>query len=222
MEQVHRDNIYAMYQEFDSCKNCKVFDTKDFAYHKVAVTFWQTDEDENKAYQTTKFTKAFTSASFKTIQEYYREPLVFKVKGEWMEVKAFEFELTLKANQPFLTEYNKELKKIFKSEFKNLNATEITALIKNFDVEIFYTHPHFIDDNEYIPYGKDIEQFLNDEIGKEIIRYQDAPQLGYEILPNKYFYKYEAPQATEKLLEEFWALEKEAEEILISMGKELR
>ena len=26
MEQVHRDNIYAMYQEFDSCDSCKVFD----------------------------------------------------------------------------------------------------------------------------------------------------------------------------------------------------
>ena len=163
-----------------------------------------------------------TPASFKTIQEYYREPLVFKIKGECLNVKEFEFELTLKANQPFITEYNKELKKIFKNEFKKFDAKEITALIKNFDVEIFYTHPHFIDDNEYIPYGKDIEQFLNDEIGKEIIRYKDAPQLGYEILPNKYFYKYEAPEPTEKLLEEFWALEKEAEEILISMGKELR
>ena len=222
MEQVHRDNIYAMYQEFDSCENCKVFDTKDFAYHKVAVTFWQTDEDENKAYQTSEFTKALTPASFKVIQEYYREPLVFKIKGEWLNVKEFEFELTLKANQPFITEYNKELKKIFKNEFKKFDAKEITALIKNFDVEIFYTHPHFIDDNEYIPYGEDIEQFLNDEIGKEIIKYQDAPQLGYEILPNKYFYKYEAPEPTEKLLKEFWDLEKEAEEILISMGKELR
>jgi type I restriction enzyme M protein len=222
MEQVHRNNIYAMYQEFDSCENCKVFDIKDFAYHKVAVTFWQTDEDENQAYKTSEFTKALTPASFKTIQEYYREPLVFKIKGEWLNVKEFEFELTLKANQPFITEYNKELKKIFKNEFKKFDAKEITALIKNFDVEIFYTHPYFIDDNEYIPYGKDIEQFLNDEIGKEIIRYKDAPQLGYEILPNKYFYKYEAPEPTEKLLEEFWALEKKAEEILISMGKELR
>jgi len=221
MEQVHRNNIYTMYQEFDSCESCKVFDTKDFAYHKVAVTFWQTDEDENQAYKTSEFTKALTPASFKAIQEYYREPLEFKVKGEWMSVKEFEFELTLKANQPFMTQYNKELKKIFKNEFKNLDAKEITALIKSFDVEIFYTHPHFIDDNEYIPYGKDIEQFLKDEIGKEIIRYKDAPQLGYEILPNKYFYKYKAPEPTEDLLKEFWALEKEAEKILISMGKEL-
>ena len=82
------------------------------------MTFWQTDEDDNKAYQTSEFTKALTPASFKTIQEYYREPLVFKIKGEWLNVKEFEFELTLKANQPFITEYNKELKKIFKNEFK--------------------------------------------------------------------------------------------------------
>ncbi|WP_321467947.1 class I SAM-dependent DNA methyltransferase [Halarcobacter sp.] len=221
MTQEHRDNIYAMYKEFE-CESCKIFDTKDFAYHKVSVTFWQTDENENKAYKTSEFTKALTPSNFKAIQEYYKEPIEFKVKGTAFLDKEFAFTLTLKADKPFMTHYNKELKKIFKSEFKNLDAKEITALIKSFDVEIFYTHPHFIDDTEYIPFGKNIEKFLNDEIGKEIIRFKDAPQLGYEILPNKYFYKYEAPKPTEKLLKEFWDLEEEAEKILISMGKEIQ
>lgn len=220
MTQTHRDNIYDMYQNFD-CENCKVFDTKDFAYHKVSVTFWQTDENEKQAYQTTKFEKALTPVSFKGIQEYYREPLKFNVKGNGLG-KDFEFALNLKADKPFLTEYTKELKKIFKAQFKDMVAKDINALIKTFEVDIEFTHPYFIDDTEYIPYGNDIEKFLNDEIGKEIIRFTDATQLGYEILPNKYFYKYEAPKETEKLLEEFWALEKEAEDILISMGKELR
>ena len=51
-----------------------------------------------------------------------------------------------------------------------------------------YHHRHYVQDNEYIPHGEDIQAFLEREIGKPIIRWQDSPQLGYEILPNKYFY----------------------------------
>ena len=33
-------------------------------------------------------------------------------------------------------------------------------------------------------------------------RWQDSPQLGYEILPNKYFYRYQPPTPAKDLLEE--------------------
>ncbi len=121
----------------------------------------------------------------------------------------------------YFSKKSKELKALFSDEFKGLTAKEVTAYAKTFDPSITYTHPHYIDDNEYIPYGEDIKAFLEREIAKEIIRYQDAPQLGYEILPSKYFYQYEAPKPIEELLNEFWALEKEAESMLIAMGKEL-
>ncbi len=71
-----------------------------------------------------------------------------------------------------------------------------------------------MEDDEYIPYGEDIEAFLKREIGKPIIRWEDNSQLGYEILPNKYFYKYQKPRSTTDLLAEFWTLEKEAEVLL--------
>ena len=73
-------------------------------------------------------------------------------------------------------------------------------------------------DYEYIQYGEDIEEFLKREIGKEIIRWQDSPQPGYEILPNKYFYKYQPPRAADEILQEFWKLEKEATTMLASLG----
>lgn len=69
-------------------------------------------------------------------------------------------------------------------------------------------------DDEYIPYGEDIDAFLKREIGKPIVRWKDSPQLGYEILPNKYFFRYEAPTPAGALLDEFWRLEKEAEKML--------
>jgi hypothetical protein len=37
-----------------------------------------------------------------------------------------------------------------------------------------------------IEQGEDIEAFLKREIAKPIIRWLDRPQLGYEVLPDKY------------------------------------
>ena len=87
--------------------------------------------------------------------------------------------------------------------------------MKNLKVEeVTWTHRHYVKDDEYIPFGEDIETFLKREIAKPIIRWADSPQLGYEILPNKYFYRYQPPTPAKELLAEFWRLEKEAEKLL--------
>jgi type I restriction enzyme M protein len=83
-----------------------------------------------------------------------------------------------------------------------------------------WTHRHYVKDDEYIPHGEDIEAFLKREIGKPIIRWQDSPQLGYEILPNKYFYRYQPPTPAADLLAEFWRLEKEAERVLEGLASQ--
>jgi type I restriction enzyme M protein len=82
-----------------------------------------------------------------------------------------------------------------------------------------WTHRHYVQDDEYIPHGEDIAAFLKREIAKPIIRWDDSPQLGYEILPNKYFYRYQPPTPAKDLLAEFWRLEKEAEKMLEGLAK---
>ncbi len=82
-----------------------------------------------------------------------------------------------------------------------------------------WTHRHYVQDNEYVPHGEDIEAFLKREIAKPIIRWEDSPQLGYEIIPNKYFYRYQPPTPAKKLLAEFWRLEKEAEKMLERLAR---
>lgn len=73
--------------------------------------------------------------------------------------------------------------------FKTLMAGKPEVL------SVTWTHHHYVKDDEYIPYGEDITTFLAREIGKPIIRWEDSPQPGYEILPNKYFYRYQPPPA---------------------------
>jgi type I restriction enzyme M protein len=86
-------------------------------------------------------------------------------------------------------------------------------------VSVEWTHRHYVKDDEYISHGEDIEAFLKREIAKPIIRWQDSPQLGYEILPNKYFYRYQPPTPAKDLLAEFWRLEKEAEKMLEGLAE---
>ena len=40
-------------------------------------------------------------------------------------------------------------------------------------LSVEFTHRHYIQDNEYIPFGEDIAEFLEREIAKPIIRWQE-------------------------------------------------
>jgi len=178
----------------------KIFPREGFAYHKVSVVFWQFDAKDQPATITEPYEKAFTAANLKKEQEFYDSDLTFRIalktdKGE--ETRS----LRLKP--------------------KDSAAKKFKALMEDKPevLSIEWTHRHYVKDDEYIPRGEDIAAFLRREIAKPIIRWQDSPQLGYEILPNKYFYRYQPPPPAKELLNEFWRLEKEAEKMLEGLGK---
>ncbi len=230
LAQHHMDAIKSHHQNgWDSIYNddaVKIFNTKDFAFHKVKVVFWQTDEKDKPAFVTEPYTKALTPANIKTEQTFYDSELDFSISLISQEQKS-QISFTLKPDQTFSKVFEKEIKAAFKTEIKSLTADLKTApeknqiikkFIKDLDKTVVYTHRHYVADTEYIPFGEDIEAFLKREIEKPIIRWNDSPQLGYEILPNKYFYKYVPPKPADELLKEFWELEKEAEDMLKQLG----
>jgi type I restriction enzyme M protein len=183
-----------------SDEQVKIFRREDFAYHKVSVVFWQFDEHDQPATITEPYEKAFTAANLKKEQEFYDSDLTFRIrvkdgKGEKVET------LLLKTKDNAAKKY-KELME---------DKSEILG--------VEWTHRHYVQDDEYIPQGEDIEAFLKREIAKPIIRWKDSPQLGYEILPNKYFYRYQPPTPAKDLLAEFWRLEKEAESLLKGLAE---
>lgn len=182
----------------DKC--VKIFNIKDFAYHKVSVVFWQTDENDKPAIVTEPYEKAFTAANLKKEQEFYESDLTFRVHMKVGGIEKTE-PLTLGAKDDAAKKYKK-----FMEEKPDI-------------ISVVFTHRHYVPDYEYIQYGEDIEEFLKREIGKQIIRWQDSPQLGYEILPNKYFYKYQPPKPADEILKEFWRLEKEAENMLEELAQ---
>ncbi len=199
-----------------------MFTKEDFAYHKVNVVFWQTDENDEQAYVTEAYPKTFSPANVKKDQDFYASDLDFRIKAVHETVTG-EMTFTLAPDDSFAKVFDGQVREVFANKIEKLSANiekaadknkAIKKFIKGLELEVEYTHRHYVADHEYIACGEDIEEFLNREIGKEIIRWEDAPQLGYEILPNKYFYKYEPPKPADAILEKFWKLEKKAEEML--------
>ena len=200
-----------------------LFQKEDFAYHKVGVVFWQLDEHDQPATTTEPYEKAFTAANLKKEQEFYSNDLKFCVKLK-IE-KSLPASLCQKEENHSLAKRGEERFSEKVIEFmltpKDNTTAKFKALMadKPKIVSVEWTHRHYVKDDEYIPYGEDIEAFLKREIAKPIIRWQDSPQLGYEILPNKYFYRYQPPTPAQELLAEFWRLEKEAEKMLEGLVK---
>ena len=178
----------------------KIFRREDFAYHKVSVVFWQFDENDQPATITEPYEKAFTAANLKKEQEFYESDLTFRVrikneKGEKTETML----LTSKDNAI--------------TKFKEVLEEKPEILF------VEWTHRHYVQDDEYIPHGEEIGAFLKREIARPIIRWEESPHPGFEILPNKYFYRYQPPTPAKELLAEFWRLEKEAEKMLEGLAR---
>jgi type I restriction enzyme M protein len=196
IEERYRDGWAKGYTD----EQVKIFQREDFAYHKVSVVFWQTDEQDKPATLTEPYEKAFTAANIGKELEFHASELTFRVR-----VKAADGESNITLA---ITPKDNAAKK-FKAAFGD--RPEILS--------VEWTHRHYMQDDEYIPHGEDIEAFLKREIAKPIIRWEETkkdgkPILGYEILPNKYFYRYQPPTPANDLMAEFWKLEKEAEKML--------
>ena len=204
MTDAHRQWIESRYQQgwaagFDD-EHVKIFKEQDFAFHKVKVVFWQTDEHDQPAVITEAYEKAFTAANLAKEQAFHDSEISFSVR-----LKAAVGEKTVAFTLQAADSAAKLMKK---------------ALGDKPDIVVVeWTHRHYVADDEYIPHGEDIVDFLKREIAKPIIRWEDSLQLGCEILPNKYFYRYQAPMPAKDLLAEFWKLEKRAEKMLAGLAR---
>jgi type I restriction enzyme M protein len=203
MTDAHRQWIEERYKngwktDFED-EHVKLFRKNDFAYHKVHVVFWQLDEKDQPGILTEPYDKAFTPGNLAKEQAFYGSDLTFRVR-----VKADDKEKTI--------EFTLKPKDVAAKKLKTALGDRPNVL------SVEWTHRHYARDDEYIPDGEDISIFLSREIAKPIIRWEDSPQLGYEILANKNFYQYHPPTPAKQLLERFWELEKEAEGMLARLA----
>jgi type I restriction enzyme M protein len=211
----HRQWIHKQFTNWRENDNCKVFNTRDFAFHKVAVVFWQEDEHGEQMWITEPFDIGLNNGNVNKRFDLFGDMTFYIRIGETAKIQVH-----FDGSKAFETLVAEEIKRTL-PEHKSKNINDIKKWFKVQDVAADFHHRHYIEDNEYIPFDKNalvkdeyINAFLAKEIDYEIIRWQEYEQLGYEILPNKYFYKYKEPTPSENLIAEFWRLEKEAESLL--------
>jgi type I restriction enzyme M protein len=221
--ETHRNWIIEQYDNWKPNDFCKVFNREDFSYHKVKVLFWQTDENEKPMWIDEPFTVQLNNSNVKKKFDLYGDfEMTVNVTSADSDTQKVNFRFD--GENTFETLVRKKLSGS-SNILKEPTAKEFAAWLKTCELSATYYHRHYIEDAEYIPFEDDIETFIKREIDKPIIRWEYAAKegdkeiLGYEFLPNKYFFTYTPPTASDVLLKEFWALEKEAEKILSSIKK---
>ncbi len=216
MTDAHRQWIEERYQKgWDpgfADDQVKLFREKEFAFHKVKVVFWQTDTNDQPAIITEPYEKTFSAANLTKELKFYDSELTFSVTFISLHPTAGEG-----ANNK--ADKEKTIKILLKPGDPAAKTIKTALGNKPEVLSVEWTHRHYVQDDEYIPHGEKIEAFLKREIAKPIIRWEESPQLGYEILPNKYFYRYQPPTPANELLAEFWRLEKEAKKMLKGLAK---
>jgi len=214
----HRTWIHDQFEAWEDNGSCKKFHYSDFAFHKIKVTFWQEDENGKQMWVEEKFTTQLNNSNVKKAFDLYGD---FTLQ---VSVNDVVISLTYDGEIAFETLVANAIKsKVI--ELKNEKLNDIKKWLKSQKKSATYKHRDYIVDNEYIPFDRNtldkesyINEFLAREIDFQIIEWQEFDQLGYEILPNKYFYKYQEPENSEMLIGQFWQLEEEATELL----KEIR
>ena len=217
----HRKWIDDQFNDWKETEYTKVFDRTDFAFHKVEVVFWQEDENGEQMWITEPFDVQLNNGNANKRLELYGDMTFYlEITSPFKEGEIIKLEVPFDGSKAFETLVAEKLKKQV-PQLKDKAAKDIKSWFKAQETTATFHHRHYIVDNEYIPFDKTatdkeayINAFLAKEIDYEIIRWQEYEQLGYEILPNKYFYKYQEPESSDTLIEYFWKLEEEAETLL--------
>jgi len=211
----HRNWIHQQFEAWKETEYTKLFHIKDFAYHKVEVVFWQEDENGKQMWITEPFDVQLNNGNAKKRRDLYGDMTFYITINE-----SIKLEIPYDGSKAFETLVAEALKKQVK-ELKDKSINELKTWFKVQNTKADFYHRHYIVDNEYIPFDRTQEDktayingFLAKEIDYQIINWKEYDHLGYEILPNKYFYKYQEPTPSDDLIKEFWQLEKDAEKLL--------
>lgn len=164
-------------------EDVKILQTASFAYQKVSVVYWEHGDDGEPGSVTERYTKTFSAQNLRKEQLFYDSLLRFRVTGS-----------TRTGTETIVLDVTPG----------DSAAKKHKELTKHFEeiLEIEYTHRNYVKDDEYIPAGEDIEPWLNREIAKPLIRWERHPELGYEFLPGKLFFKYVAPRPAQTVLQQ--------------------
>ncbi len=159
IEERYRDGWAKGYAD----EQVKLFRREDFAYHKVKVVFWQTDENDQPAIVTERYEKTFSAANVAKEQAFYDSELKFTMRLTDPESgRSAAVTFALAPGDSFTKVFEKEVSDAFAPELaartkKLTGAAERKKAVKRFtdglQTEVEWTHRYYVQDDEYIPHG---------------------------------------------------------------------
>jgi len=221
----HRRWIQDHFDAWAENYSSKLYHYTDFAFHKIEVVYWQEDENGKQQWITERFGVQLNNGNAKKRFDLYGDmSFNIDIQSPFTDEDLISFTVSYDGTTAFETKIAEQLKSQV-PQLKEKTINDIKKWFKAQQAEATYYHRNYIVDYEYIPYdrkSKDKEAYLEDilerEIDYEIIHWKEYEHLGYEILPNKYFFEYQEPISSDKLIKEFWKIETETEELF----KEIR
>lgn len=217
----NRKWIKTQYKAWKESQSCKVYKSKNFAFHKVEVIFWQEDENRNKMWVTESFDVQPNNTNAKKKYELFGD-LIFYIKiiPNSHQSDNIYLEIPFNNSKPFETLIAENLQSQI-SLLKDKSLKELKQWFKEQDKSVSFYHRHYVIDYEYIPYSKTtkdktkyIVNFLKTEIERQIISWREYDELGYEFWLHKYFYSYSKPANSNLILDKFWELENSMTNVL--------
>lgn len=186
----HRKWIHDQFENWKESEFTKLFHTKDFAYHKVEVVFWQEDENGKQMWITEPFDVQLNNGNANKRLDLYGDMTFYITINDTFDSAQhpIKIEVPFDGSKPFETVVAEKLKTEV-AELKDKTINDIKKWFKTQDKTADFNHRHYIVDNEYIPFDRskeDKEAYINDflakEIDYEIIRWEE-----YEQWATKYY-----------------------------------
>ncbi len=223
----YRDEITRIYGKFTESEYVRIFDNKNFGYHKVTVerplklNFAVNDERLEKLKQTEKFKKLAISKKRKNIQIASIEI----EKGKTLQKSILSALISLSSKD--LIKNRKQFTKLMKSCFQKAGFNLQTNLFKAILMTLserddtadicrnLKGEPESdteLRDYENVPLKEDVQTYMKKEVLPHV---PDAwidkskTKVGYEINFNRYFYKYVPPRPLEEIEKDLRGVENE-------------
>ncbi|PEJ14300.1 restriction endonuclease subunit M [Bacillus toyonensis] len=217
------DEIVRLYGDFKEGEYVKIFDNKDFGYHKITVerplrlNFLISEERiqqvaEQKAFQNLATSKKKGDNGLAEIEA-----------GKALQAKIMEVLRNLESDQLFKNraEFTKLLKDVFKKTDITIGAPVLKAILaglaeKDETADICMKNKTDAEpdadlrDTENVPLKEDIYEYLEREVTTHVLDAwidESKTKVGYEIPFTRQFYKYTALRSSAEIMEEIKELE---------------
>ena len=228
-----KDTITQLYGNFKEGEFVRVFNSKDFGYHRITVerplklNFKVSDERLSQLKESKPFLNLATSKKRKKTKEVKEEIKKGRKMQEVILAVLFNLksETLIKNREEFTTILKEEFKKanlkvstsLFKAILQSLSERDETADVCKNSKGNLEPDPD-LRDYENIPLKEDITAYMKKEVLPHVPSAwidESKTKIGYEINFNRYFYKYEPPRPLHKIETDLKKIEGEITEMLL-------